>query len=231
MKFVVKQKRIVIVISIFILLFQLVLSMAYGQRKSKFRKSQFQSGDAIEIEIIDIMAFQGNIGADLSRINDEYTIARDGTIFLPLVGDLKVTGHDKESLVELLNEKLSPYFKEPFIIITPLIRLTLLGAFNKPGSYRIDPGESLWELIDMASGPEDDCDLNSIRVIRGGKIVISNLLLSFEKGHSLTEIGVRSGDQIIANSKRKFGVKEVLDWVKFGVTLIVLYFQIEKRAK
>lgn len=211
---------------IFFLLFTSLT--AYSQRSAKYRSSYFQPGDAVEIEIIEVMAFQGGSGASLSNINDDYSIARDGTIFMPLIGKLKVTGHNQESLVELLNEKFSPYFKEPFITVTPLIRLTVMGAFNKPGSYRIDPNESLWKLIDLAGGPDDECDLNSLRVERGGDVVITNLLTSFEKGHSLSEIGVRSGDQVIAKYKKHLGMRDILDWVKFGVTLVVLYLQIER---
>jgi len=205
-----------------------IASITFGQSKSKYRSNYFQPGDAVRVKIIEVMDFQGGSGANLSNINDDYSIARDGTIFMPLVGKVKVMGHNEESLVDLLNEKFSPYFKEPFIIATPLIRLTVMGAFHKPGSYRIDPNESLWELIDLAGGPADDCSLNSIRVERGGDVVIEDLLTSFEQGHSLEDIGVRSGDQVIAQYKKSIQVRDILDWVKFGVTLVVLYMQIER---
>ena len=231
MKKIITIQKIVLFLVITILVTLQFSTAGHSQRRSKYKTSYFQPGDAIELEIIEVMSFQGGGGANLSNINDEYTIARDGTIFLPLIGKLKVTGHNQESLVELIKEKFSPYLKEPFIKVTPLIRLTLMGAFNKPGSYRIDPDESLWELIDMAGGPGDNCDLNGLTVERGGKEVITDLLASFEKGHSLAEIGIRSGDQIIARKKQKLSAREIIDWVKFGVTLVILYFQIERYSK
>ena len=105
-----------------------------------------------------------------------------------------------------------------------------MGSFNKPGSYRIDPKESLWELIDMAGGPTSDCDLNSMKVQRRGQIVNRNLLSSFEEGHSLEEIGVNSGDQIISKAKPQIGIKEILDYTRFGISLIILYLQIQNLA-
>jgi protein involved in polysaccharide export with SLBB domain len=198
------------------------------QRKSSFRYSKFQPGDAVRISILEIMDSQASKDLKSFNIDDDYTIGRDGNILLPLVGEIKVVGHDQESLIELLTEQYSPYFKEPFITVLPLIRVTLMGAFNKPGSYRIDPEESLWELIDLAGGPSSDCNLKSLKVERGGKVVVKDLLSSFEMGHTLEEIGVRSGDQVLADEKKEFGIREVLDWAKFGVTLVVLYLQIER---
>lgn len=214
------------VILIFLVL-QLTLATTYGQRKSDFLYNKFQPGDAVRIEIIEVLESQGSRGAMSYNINDDYSIARDGTILMPLIGRIKVEGHTPESLVELLTQKYSPYFKEPFITATPLIRITLMGNFIQPGSYRIDPNASLWELIEMAKGPGEDCDLNSLRVERGGKVVIADLLASFEKGHSLSEIGVSSGDQIIARSRRHIGLREIFDYSRFAITLILLYLQIK----
>lgn len=201
------------------------------QTTSRSRYSIFQPGDAIQISIMEIMDYQSSRGGSVLTINDVFSISRKGVIFMPLIGEVKVAGHNEQTLTEVLAEKFNPYFKEPFITVVPLIRVTLMGAFNKPGSYRIDPNESLWELIDMADGPDSDCDLESISVKRGGDVVIENLLTSFEKGYSLEEIGVRSGDQIIAEYQSHFGLREILDWGRFGITLVVLYLQIQQYSK
>ncbi|MBD3289383.1 hypothetical protein GF337_11325 [candidate division KSB1 bacterium] len=213
-----------ILMSIFIFCGQILPENTFAQRRSRAR-SKFQPGDAIRIEIIEIMETQGqstNIDVD-----DDYSIDRDGSITMPLVGEIKVIGHNTETLIELLSQKFSPYFKEPFITVTPLIRLTIMGAFNKPGSYRIDPEESLWELIEMAGGPATGCDLATLRVERSGEVAIENLLSSFERGHSLEEIGVRSGDQIVAEFKDEIGIRDIFDYTRFAITLVLLYLQIE----
>lgn len=223
----INQKKFISILMITIAFSQITTSISYSQRRTKFRRSQFQPGDAVRISIIEVMHTSEREGTANFNINDEYSISREGTIFMPLVGKIKVAGYNQESLIELLAQKFSPYFKEPFITVTPLIRLTLMGAFNKPGSYRIDPNASLWELIKMAEGPTSSCDLNSLRVERGGEVVMKDLLSSFERGYSLKEIGVRSGDQIMSNDKRHFGLKEILDYTRFGISLIILYLQIQ----
>ena len=231
MKNIIKTKNIVLFCLIIIITILQISTTAHSQRRSKYRNSYFLPGDAVRIDVLDVLEFQGGGGANLSKLNDDYTIAKDGTIFLPLIGKLKVKGLTQEALVDLLKEKFSPYFKEPFITVTPLIRVTLMGVFIKPGSYRIDPNESLWELIDVAGGPGDDCDLNSIRVERSGKVVISNLLEAFEHGYTLSEIGVRSGDQIIAKAKSHFGIRQIFDYARFGISIVVLYLQIQNMSK
>ncbi len=216
-------------VSIFILLivWQINVPSSSAQTRKVLRRSMFQPGDAVRIEIIEVEV-QSSVGAPNFDLDGDYPIAKDGTIFMPLVGNIKVTGHNQESLTKLIADKYSPYFNEPFITVTPLIRLVLMGAFHRPGSFRINPQSSLWELIDLANGPADDCDLHSLRVERGGKVIIGKLLGSFEQGHSLKDIGIRSGDQIVAEYKKHFGLREVMDYTRFGISLIVLYLQFQR---
>jgi len=198
------------------------ISSLYGVQASS-GKNEFYPGDAVQITVIEI-----GRSSDRQSLNlgGEYKIGSKGYILLPLVGNVKVIGHDRISLAKHLVELYSPYLKEPYITTIPLIRVALMGAFNKPGSYRISPESSLWELIEMAEGPKENCDLNSMRVERSGKIYHENLLEQFEKGHSLQDIGIRSGDQIFAKGKTNFGFREIMNYTYFVMTAISLYFSI-----
>lgn len=186
-------------------------------------KNEFYPGDAVRLTVIEIgrTTERGTLA-----LSGDYKINSMGFILLPLIGDVKVVGHDRLSLARHLVEQYSPYLKEPYITTIPLIRVTLMGAFNKPGSYRISPESSLWELIEMAEGPQEECDLNSLRVERGGKILMKSLLEQFERGHSLEDIGIRTGDQIIAKGRSSFGFREIMNYTYFVMTAISLYFSI-----
>lgn len=185
--------------------------------------NEFYPGDAVRITVIEIGRSTERVALNL---NGDYKINSMGYIMLPLIGNVKVIGHDRVSLAKQLVELLSPYLKEPYITALPLIRVTLMGPFNKPGSYRISPESSLWELIEMAEGPQEHCDLNSIRVERGGRILLKNLLEQFERGHSLEDIGIKSGDQIIAKGESNFGFRDIMNYTYFIMTAISLYFSI-----
>jgi hypothetical protein len=60
-------------------------------------------------------------------------------------------------------------------------------------------------------------------VERGGKVIINNLLNQFEKGDSITDIGIQSGDQIIALGKSRISFQMVRDYLTFLMTAVILY--------
>lgn len=212
----------------YVSLFSMIISMCLGITSvfglpQNTSKNEFFPGDAVQITVLEI-----GRGSDRESLHltGEYKINSMGYILLPLIGNVKVVGHDRISLAKQLVELYSPYLKEPYITTMPLIRVALMGAFNKPGSYRISPEGSLWELIEMAEGPKENCDLNSMWVERGGKVYMKNLLEQFERGHSLKDIGVRSGDQIFAKGRSNFGFREIMNYTYFVMTAISLYFSI-----
>lgn len=202
-------------------------NIAYGSAKGG-GTNEFYPGDAVRINVIEIEQSADRKSLELSG---DYTISSMGYIMLPLIGNVKVVGHDRVSLAKQLVELYNPYLKSHYITTMPLIRITLMGAFNKPGSYRISPEGSLWELIDMAEGPKENCDLNSIRVERGGRVVIKNLLEEFEKGHSLLDIGIKSGDQIISKGKSQLGFGDIMSYTYFLMSAVSLYFTIKNYSK
>lgn len=208
--------------SLIMICFVFMVSSVFGLQK-RASSNEFYPGDAVRISVIEVGRSAERGTLDLSG---DYKINGLGYIMLPLIGNVKVVGHDRVSLANHLVELYSPYLKEPYITTLPLIRLTLMGAFNKPGSYRVSPESSLWELIEMADGPGENCDLNSIRVERGGRILLKNLLEQFEKGYSLDDIGIKTGDQIIAKGKSSFGFRDIMNYTYFFMTAISLYFSI-----
>ena len=204
------------------IIFESVFGLLYAQ---SIKKNEFYPGDALRITFIDIYKNENRSAIDISGI---YTIDSRGFIMLPIKGKIKVIGLNRITLAEKIIDEFKEYFTDPYIEITPLIRVTLMGPFYKPGSYRISQESSLWELIDLAGGPRENCNLNSIKIVRGDKDVKKNLLLSFEKGFTLEEIGVQSGDQIVAKAKREFGIRQVFDYLRFAMSIISLYLLYER---
>jgi len=222
--------KVVVITFLIMLVLQHVGAPHVFSQTNLNKKNEFFPGDAMRVSFIDIYKRTDRGGASLD-IGGDYTIDGRGYIMLPLVGQFKVIGYDRYTLAEKLAEIYKPYFTEPYVAITPLIRLTIMGPFFRPGSYRISSESSLWELIERAGGPQVNCDLNSIKVVRNDEIVIENLLASFEKGYSLEDIGVKTGDQIIARNKRDFGFRQVMEYVRFGMSLASLYLLILRWEK
>lgn len=163
-----------------------------------------------------------------TKFSNEYVIDGEGYITLPIFGKLKVVGMSAGGLVEVLREKLRPYTKDPIITVTPLVRVTILGQFRQPGSYRVDPRESLWSVIERAGGPGPDCDLRRLQLRRGGRTVKAGLLRSWEQGSSLAEIGVRSGDVIYAPRIPRLTFRDFVYYFQFMVSLVSLYVAVKR---
>ena len=205
-----------------ILLIGVFLPIAiYGQRLL----TSFKPGDAIRLQIWQPWRItEGK--AEILDLNGDYAVNSQGYTMLPLIGDFKVVGLNQQTLAERLKKKYSPFIKDPYIMVTPLIRVTLQGSVNRPGAYLIPPTASLWELVEMANGPTQNAELKKMRFERGGRVVSKNLLRSFEKGYSLQEIGILSGDQIIIPGKNKFTYRDILVLATFGLQVGLFYLRV-----
>lgn len=161
-------------------------------------------------------------------LNGDYLIDNRGYIFLPVIGEVKVTSHTKLTLEKELKDKLGVYMQDPIVVVKPLIRVAMLGAFARPGTYLVPPDASFWELVDLAGGFDDNANYAKMKIARGGKIVRDKLLKSFEKAYSLQEIGIKTGDQILVPVYSGFGTKDVLEILRFAISLLNLYIVITR---
>lgn len=63
-----------------------------------------------------------------------YMVAADGTIDMPTLGKVKVEGLTKTQCRNVLEEKLTPFLKNPIINIRTInFRVSVLGEVNRPG--------------------------------------------------------------------------------------------------
>ncbi len=201
--------------------------MGNSQAQNQLSTQSFKKGDAVRLIIWQPYRVADSKTPSLD-INGEYLIDSRGAVFFPIIGEVRVVGHNTMSLADDLKEKLSPFFQDPVIVVEPLIRLTVIGAFRRPGTYLISPEASFWELINLAGGPDDNSNLNKMVVQRGGKVVKKNILSGFEKAYSLQEMGIYSGDQVFAPQKKEFRMKDAFEIVRFGISLLNLYLIITR---
>jgi protein involved in polysaccharide export with SLBB domain len=183
-------------------------------------------GDAIRIMVWDRNQIEKQ-GTYLSNFNREFVIDGRGFIRLLTLGDVQIGGNNAEKIAEILTEKFRLFTREPIVVVIPLIRLTLYGAFRRPGTYRVAPDITFWQLVDEAGGPTNNCDFEKIRVERKAEIVIQNFLAAFEEAHSLQDVGIQSGDQIFAPAKNRISFRDLVSYFNFGASLIMLYLSFQ----
>jgi len=221
-------RQVVVLLLVFGLALSAFAPPAPAQTRSTSKAAgDFASGDGVRIKVWrDVsVAGQGDFGG--LGLNDDFLIDNRGNVLLPIIGELRAVGHTRRSLARAIEDSLS--IRAARVMCLPLIRVTLLGAVNKPGSYLIEPRESLWSLINEAGGPANNVDLKKLYVERGGEVVNNNLREAFEQAQSLEQLGVRSGDQIYVPGISRFNFRAVVDYVTLSASFILLYLQIKDR--
>jgi protein involved in polysaccharide export with SLBB domain len=150
-------------------------------------------------------------------LNGVYPIDDRGCIRLPIAGLVHIVSSSEEQLLEYLKEVFVDYLRYPTLIVTPLIRLSLLGGFYSPGLYWIDPRASLWEAVARGGGVEREDGIKKLRWERDRELVVQDLVPIYQSGKSLLSIGFRSGDQLWVTSRPR-----VTGWERFRTEYLPL---------
>ena len=91
-------------------------------------------------------------------MSGEFSVAKDGTISLPLVGDVEVSGKRDTDVAEMLRDRLAAqYLQAPQVLVSVVgyqgQRVAVIGAVRTPGFYEIEKqGETILDLITKAGG-------------------------------------------------------------------------------
>lgn len=106
-------------------------------------------------------------GPDLSALIEhldmtgEYVVQVDGTIFLPLIGKMKVAGQSEESLLTTFEEKSSETFHGATRVGIRLVErepVYVTGNVPQPGAFKYSPGMVVLQAVSLTglrgSGPE-----------------------------------------------------------------------------
>jgi protein involved in polysaccharide export with SLBB domain len=157
-------------------------------------------------------------------LSGDYDVNVHGEAVFPKIGTLHVTDMTVDSLQRLLVSTYSEYLKNPAIEITPLRRVTVLGAVKNPGLYPVDPTMSVADAIALAGGATPDGNQKRLELIRNGKK--QNVAVTTSEQIGTTEI--RSGDELFIPerswiARNGYIVGAVIGAVAvFGTTLISL---------
>ncbi len=155
-----------------------VLAVYYRRTREELsRPYELQVGDRIRIESLTAGAAAaggqagdvGTIGDDIAR---ELVIQPDGSITLPLVGEVRATRRTLQSLRDELEERYKEFFHEPAMTVTPIAVNTKL--------------EDLLDTVDSRAGTLGGRQL-SVKVTPAGDVQLPGLGSVFVQGLTLSE--------------------------------------------
>jgi polysaccharide export outer membrane protein len=189
------------------------------------------SGDTLNISV-----------APADEFSKEVIVSPDGTIELPLLGSIKVSGMSIDELEKILTGMFSKYVSNPKVSITvkrfSSYRVGVIGQIQKSGYYDYNDGMKLLDLITLAGGPADYADSNNIMVYRKTKDEKGNLkedifnvsMDKFFEGSLDKNISLLPGD-IVYIPRKKFTEKSkwisdnILPWLviaSFALSIVVI---------
>ena len=170
----------------------------------------FTPGDAVSISTFpDTSSF----------LNGVFPIDQDGMAEFPIAGKVKISTMSIDGLKQYLLKEFKDYLKYPNLYIKPLVRISLLGGFQRPGLYYIDIKNSLWQAVHTAGGTLLEDGIYDMHWERDGNEQANNIAGLFEKGTSLERMGFKSGDQIWTPSPDRRTI-----WDTIGYMMPILTF-------
>lgn len=144
-----------------------------------FEFLSIQPGDILDIQIkalnpesVLVFQRQSTLTSQQSqlqnRVIDGYLVGDDATVSLPLIGSINTTNKNTQTLALDLQEKLSPYIKNPSVNIRLLnFRVSILGEVNKPGTFTVlEERISVLQALGLAGDLSINGNRNNITLIR-----------------------------------------------------------------
>jgi len=129
-------------------------------------------------------------------VNGFYTIDGEGRIYLPIIGKMDVSGMSEKAFLDTLKAQYISYLRYPNLQVRHLVRVSLLGGFQRPGLYYIDPDNSIWDAVYQTGGTTREDGLKRMKWERDRQIVAEDIVPYYQSGQSLRAIGFQSGDQL-----------------------------------
>jgi len=126
------------------------------------------------------------------ELTGTFDVDATSAVTIPLIGRVVVGGKPWREVNATLLAALGRQLREPGFSVTPLRRVVVLGAVNKPGTFLLEPTITLSGAIALASGVTPEGDLRRIRLVRGDSAVY----VAAPKGREIDDIQLQSGDQL-----------------------------------
>ncbi len=121
------------------------------------------SSDTLQINV-----WQNN---DLST---QALVRPDGTVTMPLIGDLQVAGKTPSQVRAEITKKLAQFVKAEAAIVTVAVsavasyRFTVTGQVQNPGTFNSNYYVTVAEAVAMAGGPTRFADTGACELVRVG---------------------------------------------------------------
>lgn len=140
---------------------------------------------------------------------EQYQVASDGTVDLPYIHRIKVSGLEPQEIAALVRKKLmeQKILTDPSVVVSVQEynskRITVLGQVQKPGSFPFASGMTLIQAISQAGGFNSIANKDKVNLTRKTSKGAKTVMVSVDAitdGRS-PDILLQAGDQIYVRER------------------------------
>ena len=177
-------------------------------------------GDEIEILVWEQPSF-----------NTLTTVSSLGTIAVPLVGEIKVTGLTQEELKRSLEGKLAEFIRSEINLTisirnTDTLIVSVFGMVARPDNYPVVDQTSIFRILSSAGGPTESANLKKVKIYRqtGPEDYVTLDLIAYLDSGQMDSptILVRPGD-IVYVPRKENAVREMSDFLRDVIILFGIF--------
>jgi polysaccharide biosynthesis/export protein len=164
-------------------------------------------GDRVRVDVFNVPEYSG-----------EFIVLVDGTLNLPLIGAIPVAGRNLNQTSQIISQAYRTYVRVPNVTVGLLlarpIQVTIAGEVNRAGSYNIPLSETrkfptLSQAVQLAGGVNQTSDLRQVRVTRGNRSRLFNLLAVLQNADPTQDLTLRDGDTIFVPTATNVNASDI----------------------
>lgn len=181
------------------------ISHLFNHRSSEYRLSP---GDVLSIQFWAYPELTPPIAGQNSNQVLGFTIDQNGSVYLPLIGKIRLADKTLTVVNQLLKTRYSKYLKHPDVIARVLAyegqRYFVNGQVEKSGQYNLNTQPiSLYTALSAAGGIKvESGDNASIQLIRHGRSYELNIFELEKQGFSPHNLLIQPNDTIFVGTKQ-----------------------------
>lgn len=139
------------------------------------------------------------------HLSGEYPVTEEGVALLPIIGLVEVRGRRFADVRAEVRRRYAVELREAEVLVTPVLRIAVLGEVRGPGLLPVDPTLTVADVIAAAGGLTPRGDPGKVTLVRNGQPT----RISLETGAEGRDRPLQSGDQIVVG--RQSWVRENLN--------------------
>jgi polysaccharide export outer membrane protein len=184
------------------LLFLMVGSQVHAQGAAQPALSasasfRLQPGDVVRLAV-----------KDEPDLTGQFPVFSDGTVLLPLIGVVRVSGVDFADVERNVRALYAHELTDAVLVLSPSVRIAVLGEVRVPGLHLLDGTFDLSEAIARAGGLTPVASAQRVMLVRAGRTT----RLPVRDSSPFLDGGLLPGDQIVVGRR---------SWLKENSPLLV----------